>query len=145
MMKSITFLGTGLIRAYEFEKHVAKYPRIVIDDYLNPSPILVGWEKDDENIWYLDYMLLGYCLLCDSQTNDSLISRFEAFNLVGEQKVAIDNGYHNKFCKRIDMEELVIEEKKIRYQKNPTYFLIHQQILLLILTDAIQGIIIYIH
>lgn len=121
--------GSGLIRAYELESNIAIYPRIVIDDCLCPSPILVGWEKDHKNIWYLDYMLLGYSILCNDQLY-SLSIKWHVYDCIEEHQKAIikamdkysDNekilekyiwlaGYHNTFCKRKRLTELLIDCK----------------------------------
>ena len=57
--------GSGLVKAYSLESNIAKYPRIVIDKELNPSPILWGIIQDEE-VYYLDYLSLGYSLIRDS-------------------------------------------------------------------------------
>lgn len=119
--------GSGLIKAYELESNKAKYPRIIIDDCLKPSSLLVGWEKDDENVWYLDYMILGYYMLCEGEIEKPLVNRMQAIILIEEHKAVIvdainkyaDNEYilekylwlkkyYNEFCKRTKMEELKI-------------------------------------
>lgn len=55
--------GSGLIKAYELESKKAIYPRIVIDENLNPVDFLVGFRKDyNENICFFDYLELAFHL-----------------------------------------------------------------------------------
>lgn len=119
--------GSGLIRAYELESNIAVYPRIIIDDCLKPSPILVGWAQDTDNNWYVDYMTLAYSLLCDDRNGTPLMSQERTLFQIKNQKEAIEvalnkyqsneyirskyiwlANYHNRFCNYINMPDLVV-------------------------------------
>lgn len=120
--------GSGLVQAYYLESAVAKYPRIVIDKKLAPSPLLVGFESDTEGTWYLDYLNLGYCLICDNDTNGTKRAHFTSS--LHEQQTAITNAlkkyrdnekvypkyqwlaqYHNDFCIQRGFEDALICKK----------------------------------
>jgi len=83
--------GSGLVKAYFLESNVAKYPRIVIDKELNPSPILVGLDKDDDETWYLDYLSLGHSLICCQNRPQHYYEYF--LICLEEQKNAISKAY----------------------------------------------------
>lgn len=116
--------GSGLVRAYELESEVAVYPRVIIDDCLNPSPILVGLAQDKEQTWYFDYLLLGYALICDCGKEREYFEHF--LTCLKEQSNAISNAlkkyrnnerifvkyqwladYHNNFCNKHGFAELI--------------------------------------
>lgn len=65
--------GSGLIRAYELESNEAIFPRVIIEDRLRPSPILLGWEQDVNKKWYIDYLTLAYAILRNDKFGVSLI------------------------------------------------------------------------
>lgn len=117
--------GSGLVKAYSLESNVAKYPRIAIDQELNPSDILVGIVQDEKKIWYLDYLSLGHSLLCFQNQPQQNYEHF--LSCLGEQKNAIANAlqkykndekilckyqwlaeYHNNYCKTKNLKELII-------------------------------------
>lgn len=117
--------GSGLVKAHCLENEIAKYPRIVIDNDLNPSPILVGIDQDEEAVWYLDYLSLGYCLICKEGKAQQNYEHF--ISCLYEQKNAItrayykykNNGkvflkyqwlvkYHNNFCVKQGFLDCVI-------------------------------------
>ncbi len=117
--------GSGLVKAHYLESKVAKYPRIVIDKELNPSPILVGIDKDEET-WYLDYLSLGHSLICYQNKPQHNYEHF--LNCLEEQKSAISRAYqkynenenvflkyqwlakyHNEFCLKYKFNDYIIE------------------------------------
>ena len=118
--------GSGLVNAYLLESKVAKYPRIVIDKELKPSPILVGIDKDEEETWYLDYLSLGHSLICYQNKPKQ---NYEHFLIcLEEQKSAISRAYqkykenesvlpkyqwlakyHNEFCERHKLNDYIVE------------------------------------
>ena len=121
--------GSGLIRAYELESNTAIYPRIIIDNRLSPSPILVGWAQDSDDNWYIDYLALGYSLLCNrnSEAEPPPMSQNRARSCMEEQKKAIClalerykseekvfkkykwlANYHNNFCKIMKWNDLTV-------------------------------------
>ena len=120
--------GSGLVKAHYLENKIAKYPRIVIDNDLNPSPILVGIDRDEEDVWYLDYLSLEYCLLCGEgkpkQNHEYFVS------CLVEQKNAISRAYqkykennqiipkyewlkkyHNNFCNKLRFDNCIVEDE----------------------------------
>lgn len=120
--------GSGLIRAHEMESRSAIYPRIVIDDSFNPSPIFAGIVKDEYGVWYFDYLLLGYSLLCGKDGNENIAYFSQC--LAYHQRTIIEALekyryslriwkkykwlaiYHNGFCKRMDFEKYFVKWKK---------------------------------
>ena len=118
--------GSGLVKAYTLESSVAKYPRIVIDNELKPSPILWGITQENE-IYYLDYLSLGHSLIRDSDIQEHV--KMEYFSsCLKEQKNAISKAYqkylkdervfpkyqwlakyHNDYCKRNGFNQFIIE------------------------------------
>lgn len=117
--------GSGLVKAASLEKR-ANYPRIAIDEELNPSPILVGITQDEDKMWYLDYLSLGYSLMNSPGSPQQYHEHF--LSCLGEQQFAITNAlhknkdndyilkkyqwlakYHNDFCKRNNLTDLLIE------------------------------------
>ena len=118
--------GSGLVKAYTLESSVAKYPRIVIDNELKPSPILWGITQENE-IYYLDYLSLGHSLIRDSDIPEH--TKMEYFSsCLKEQKNAISKAYqkylkdervfpkyqwlakyHNDYCKRNGFNQFIIE------------------------------------
>ena len=117
--------GSGLVKAVSLEKK-AEYPRIAIDENLNPPFILTGIEKDENNIWYLDYLSLGHCLMFDPDYPQPPYEYF--LSCLEEQKSAITNAlqknrndahilkkykwlakYHNDFCNKKNIADLLIE------------------------------------
>lgn len=117
--------GSGLVKAYSLESKVARYPRIVIDEELNPSPILVGIVQDEEKTWYLDYLSLGHSLICYENQPPQYYEHF--LFCLNEQKNAIVNAlqkyktdekiflkyqwlaqYHNNYCKAHNHKDLLI-------------------------------------
>jgi len=52
--------GSGLIKAYDIECEIAKYPRIIIDECFNPDGLLVGLERNGDGVGYLNYLSLAY-------------------------------------------------------------------------------------
>lgn len=118
--------GSGLVKAYTLESSVAKYPRIVIDNELKPSPILWGITQENE-IYYLDYLSLGHSLIRDSGIPEH--TQMEYFSsCLKEQKNAISKAYqkylknervfpkyqwlakyHNDYCKRNGFNQFIIE------------------------------------
>ena len=117
--------GSGLVKAYSIESNVAKYPRIVIDQELNPSDILVGIVQDEKRIWYLDYLSLGHSLICFENKPQQNYEYF--LSCLDEQKNAIIDAlkkyknddkilckyqwlaeYHNNYCKENGLGGLVI-------------------------------------
>lgn len=120
--------GSGLIRAYELEQTEAKYPRIIIDNCLKPSNILVGWTQDSEEKWYIDYLTLAYARLCDDQNGVPPMTKEKALFHLREHKESIQLAlikyqeneevypkykwlaeYHNRFCHDSKLEELTIQ------------------------------------
>ncbi len=116
--------GSGLVKAYELESEMAIYPRVIIDDNLNPSPILVGLAQDKEQKWYFDYLSLGYNLICDCRKDGEYFEYFLA--CLKEQGDAISNAlkkyhdnerilikyqwladYHNNFCNKQGFTEML--------------------------------------
>lgn len=76
--------GTGLVRAYELESHIAVYPRIVIERSVLDAPGVNGafFRRDIDGQTYLNYLpFVGHF---DAQGNDALLSnardRFEAMH-----------------------------------------------------------------
>lgn len=117
--------GSGLVKAYSLESNVAKYPRIAIDQELNPSDILVGIVQDEEKTWYLDYLSLGHSLICFQNQPQQNYEHF--LSCLGEQKNAIVNAikkykndekilckyqwlaeYHNNYCKTNNLKKLMV-------------------------------------
>lgn len=114
--------GSGLVRAYQLESEVAVYPRVIIDECLNPSPILIGLAQDDEKIWYFDYLNLGYSIM--SKGGEEGIKKFllcleDRQNAIcyALQKYRFDNKiflkyqwlatYYNKFCEKNGFNNLL--------------------------------------
>lgn len=118
--------GSGLVKAHDLENKIAKYPRIVLDENLNPSSILTGINQDNENVWYLDYLSLGYNLICNQNRPQRNYEQF--LSCLDEQKDAIIRAYnkykddqrifpkyqwlakyHNSFCIKQGFVNCVIE------------------------------------
>ena len=120
--------GSGLIRAHELENNIAKYPRVIIDDCLKPTPISVGWVQDAEEKWYIDYLTLAYVWLCDDRNGVPSMKKEKALFHLREHKESIQSAllkyqeneevypkykwlaeYHNRFCHDSKLEELTIQ------------------------------------
>lgn len=120
--------GSGLIRAYELESTVAIYPRIIVDNCLKPSPILVGWAQDSEEKWYVDYLTLAYSILCDDRNGVPTMTKEQTLFHLREHKESIQTGlskyqadekifskyrwlaeYHNRFCYYSKFDDLTIQ------------------------------------
>lgn len=118
--------GSGLVRAYELESEIAVYPRVIIDNSLNPSSILVGLAQDKEQKWYFDYLLLGYSLICDYRKDGEHCEYF--LTCLKEQSDAISKAlkkyhdnerifvkyqwladYHNDFCNKQGFTEMLVK------------------------------------
>lgn len=118
--------GSGLVKAYFLESNIAKYPRIVIDKELDPSEILLGIVKDEEETWYLDYLSLGHSLICYENKPEQNYKHFLA--CLDEQKSAITRAYqkykqnqsilpkyqwlvkyHNAYCTTHKLNNYIIE------------------------------------
>lgn len=125
--------GSGIIRAYELENNIAVYPRIVIDTSLNPSHVLIGHAQDEDGIWYIDYLNLGYNLLCNNHNKidnipyDTFISFLkdhrESIRLSLDKYKYNDRiyskygwlaSYHNRFCNNRNHSYLTIDLKRYR-------------------------------
>lgn len=117
--------GSGLVKAYSLESGVAVYPRIVIDQELKPSGILTGIVKDENGIWYLDYLSLGHSLICSQDQSKQYDEHF--LSCLNEERQSIvaalqkHNGnahilekyqwlaeYHNHYCRSKKLNELLI-------------------------------------
>lgn len=118
--------GSGLVRAYSLESEVAKYPRIVIEESLNPPQILSGIDRDQEGTWYLDYLSLGYSLIYCQNNN---IQNLEYFlGCLEEQQKSISrayqkykkdervfpkyqwlSNYHNDFCEKTQLNDYKVD------------------------------------
>lgn len=119
--------GSGLIRAYELENNYAKYPRIIIDDNLKPDDLFAGLRKDyNEDIWFLDYLELGYAMLNNEIKYNEL--QFDINSHIGNHQSAISNAlikhkdndhvykkyvwlakYHNQFCEEHKFNDFLIK------------------------------------
>ena len=117
--------GSGLVQAHYLEDKVAIQPRIIIDKSLNPSYVLSGITLDDDGNCFLDYLELGYSIMC----NKGAIHREHFENCLMEQKYAVTNAlknyvgcekvynkyrwlanYHNQFCQNHKLCYLLIQE-----------------------------------
>lgn len=117
--------GSGLVRAYELESNNAIFPRIIIDENLNPSPIMVGTTQDEYGVWYFDYLLLAYSLLCGKKPSENIdyfcqclsyhqnnimtaLMKYRA-NMRIWKKYKWLAKYHNNFCRRMKFEDFLIK------------------------------------
>lgn len=111
--------GTGLVDVYTMESEKAKTPRILVDNCL-ASPILSEFKKDEDGLYFLDYLESGFALFRRSQKQK------DAFAIIHNQKNAIENmlrlhsdnshifekylwlaRYHNQFCIKHTIEDIL--------------------------------------
>lgn len=115
--------GSGLVRAYVLESEKANYPRVIIDDILDPSEIVAGTVKDEKGVWYFDYLLLSYSLLCRNKENleyfshcleyhqktiTDALSKYQGDSHIWEKYKWLAE-YHNRFCRRMSFEKYYIK------------------------------------
>lgn len=120
--------GSGLIRAYELESNEAIFPRVIIDDRLKPSPVLLGYEQDVNEKWYIDYLTLAYEILRNDKFGASLIPIEKTIAHIEQFKNSIqialkkyqDNQkvlekymwlakYYNQFCYNKKLDKYIID------------------------------------
>lgn len=103
--------GTGLIEAYNIENQIANYPRVIISDLLiekyekgNDSsafPLNALIQKDDDGLWYLDFLLAAPNLKLIPMESEIIKERTKGLkdkDLRIKQKANWMISYFNRYC-----------------------------------------------